>query len=258
VTRAPSKVLTTSTGTLIVDTGPGGTDPGPALFGGSSGFPGWQYLGGQFTLASSTDIGSISAWLKVFIGGDVTVHIRTDESGEPGTDVFTKTYTVATTADYGWYEFTDYTVTLPAGTYWITLETPINGGLIISMPNGAANPLSKYAFESNFLPSWNQAFGSTPSMGFRIAAPVVTPSQMIGTLTTYVSGTALPTGTKSSINSKLTTADDALAVSDVPTACGSLGAVLNYTTAQTNKTIPLPVATEIKSQTTGIRTTIGC
>ncbi len=257
--RAPVFDVITKT-ELIVDTGPGNTDPGLVVAGGSIGFPEWQYLAGQFSVSESTDLESIAGWLKIFVGGNVTVHIRADLSGQPGADIFSKTYTVGTTPTFDWYTFADFNTTLPAGTYWVTLETPLLGGLIISMPRGAASPMDKYAFKSLNLPNWNQSFGFTaPSMGFQIAANVVvTPTELIGDLGSFVAGAGLDASAVSSISSKLTTAVNAIGVNDKPTACGSLGAVINYTRAQTGKKIPGSVASSITSQTNGIRSSLGC
>jgi hypothetical protein len=256
---SPVNTVTATSTQLIVDTGPGGTDPGFVVAGGTPEFPTWQYLAGQFAVSGSTDLESIAIWGKIFVGGDVTVHIRTDDSGEPGTDVFTKTYTVGTTADFGWYTFTDYNTTIPAGTYWVTLETPINGGLIISMPQGAASPLSKYAFKGTNFANWSQSFGTTPTMGFQIAANVAeTPSDMIGDLGSFVGGAGLPSGSQSSINSKLTTALNAIGAGDKATACGALTAAANYARAQSGKSIPAGTAASIISQANDIRSALGC
>jgi len=88
--------------------------------------------------------------------------------------------------------------------------------------------------------------------------PEETPSELIGDLTTYVSGSSMPKGNAQSINSKLQLALGAIDADQTGAACSYLQDVLNYTKAQSGKKIPAAVANEVISQTNAIRTELGC
>lgn len=256
---SPSLITAVSTPSLLIDTGPGASVVGFGLSGGSAEFPTWQFLGGQFNLADEASISSVAGWMKVFLGGDINVHIRANTSGLPGASIYSQVYTLAV-QDFDWSEFSNFNVNLGPGTYWLTFEPVVLGGLIASMPNGAASPLANYAFKFNFAPTvWSQNFGSTtPAMGFRVSGLEVTPESMISDLRAYVAGAGLPTGSVASIESKLQNAIAALDANQPAAACGYLQDLLNYTIAQTGKKIPVNVASEITSQTVATRTRIGC
>jgi hypothetical protein len=253
----PARSITT-TSTLLIDTGPGGTAVGPVITGGETGAPTFQYLAGQITLATDTQIESVAGWMRVFAAGTMSVHIRSDNGGLPGTDLHSQNYTRATTATFGWEVFPNFNVQLTAGTYWVTFEAAFNSGFVASMANGAANPLASYAFKGDAFPNWSHSFGSTPTLGFQVTGHEVTPESLIGDLQTFLSTTTIPSGNAQSIYSKLQTALNALAANQISTACGSLQAVINYTNAQSGKKIPTADANAIISQVTAIRTKTGC
>jgi hypothetical protein len=144
----PAPRASTNTSVLLFDTGPGG--PGGIgtidLFasGATNCLPQpacavhFQLLGGQFTLASDATIDGVQGWMETS-AGSMDVHIRNDASGRPGTDVYTQNYSMsAQTA--GWAVFSNFNVSLPAGTYWVTFEPVPSGGIQGSMPGGVANP----------------------------------------------------------------------------------------------------------------------
>lgn len=256
---SPSNAVTT-TSEIIVDTGPAGTEPGPVVIGGDSEVPGFQFLGGQFTLTQPANVESVAGWLKVFAAGSMDVHIRSDAGGVPGTDIHSQNYSLTLTSGFGWYEFTGYNVSLTAGTYWLTFEPVIDGGAVASMPNGAPSPLSSYAFRSTSLPNWSHAFGPTPpTLGFRVTAAVPeTPAQMIGDLGSFVGGLGLSAGTTSSIDSKLQLALGAINNNQTGAACSYLQDVMNFTRAQSGKKISTTNANAIQSRTSAIRSGLSC
>lgn len=88
--------------------------------------------------------------------------------------------------------------------------------------------------------------------------PEETPSELIGDLSTYVSGSSMPKGNAQSINSKLQLALGAISADQTGAACSYLQDVVNYTKAQSGKKIPAAVANEVISQTNAIRTELGC
>ena len=255
---SPSRVTATTTSTLLIDTGPGGTSVGPVITGGQTGFPDFQHLAGRITLTADTQIESVAGWMRIFGGGSMSVHVRSDNGGLPGTDLHSQSYTVATTATFGWEQFPNFNVQLAPGTYWITFEAAFNSGVVASMSRGAANPLASYAFRGNAFPNWSLNFGLPPTLGFQVTGYEITPESLIGNVQTFVSGTTIPVGNAQSIFAKLGDALDALAANQISVACTSLQDAINDTRAQSGKKIPASDANAIISQITAIRTTIGC
>ena len=254
----PSMVTVTTTSTLLIDTGPGGTSVGPVITGGQTGFPDFQHLAGLITLAADTQIESVAGWMRIFGGGSMSVHIRSDNGGLPGADLHTQSYTVATTATFGWQEFPNFNVQLAPGTYWVTFEAAFNSGVVASMARGAANPLASYAFKGNSFPNWSLNFGTPPALGFQVTGYEITPESLIGDVQTFVAGTTIPAGNALGISAKLQAALNALEANQISAACSSLQDAINYTMAQSGKRISTSDANAIISQLTAIRTTIGC
>ena len=258
--------FTTAASVLLIDTGPGQAAVGFGLSGTSTGFPNYQFLAGKFTLSADANLDSVEGWMKIFgafgtgaSNGVMNVHIRADNSGLPGNSLYTKAYTVAV-ADFGWYVFSSFTTSLAAGTYWLSFEPEAGSGIVASMPNGVANPLSGYAFQAPFLgTAWSTNFGSTvPTMGFRVSGSLVTPQSMIGDLRAAITASNIPAGNAQSINSKLQLALNALANNSTAAACAYLQDAINYTKAQTGKKISASVSASIISQLNAIRTEVGC
>ena len=134
----------------------------------------YQYLGAQFTLASSSYIDLVEGWMYDFNNGAVYVNIRADNANLPGDVVYSKGYFTGVKGP-GWFPFSQYAAQLSAGTYWITFEpvsfTPFNG----AMPGGAPNPLSRYGIKDNAFvegePPWRALNGA--AIGVRISGKVV-------------------------------------------------------------------------------------
>jgi len=92
-----------------------------------------------------------------------------------------------------------------------------------------------------------------------IAITVVGAAAQLTDLTTVVSGLVdVRDGTKTALVAKLTTARDALAIGDVPTACGTTKAFINYVNAQSGEALTISQADELTAEATQIRTVMGC
>jgi hypothetical protein len=253
--RAPARTLVTTT-QLIIDTGPGSTIPGHVIGGGIA-----QNLAAQFSVSESTDLAYVSVWAWIFVAGDVTLHIRADAAGQPGTDLYTKTYTVATTPpfEFDWYTFDEFNTTLAAGTYWITLEVPTGSGVGLSLPYGAASPMDKYMFQSTSFPSWSQSFGNTPSMAFRIAEVVaLPPNELITDLQDFVSGSGIVAPLVKKINGELEQVDKELAKNHINHACKKMDKPEKTVSKESGRKIPTGIATDIMSDMNDIEDNIGC
>jgi hypothetical protein len=162
---------------------------------------------------------------------------------------------------FGWVTFDNFNVTLPAGTYWISLEPArSSASFVASAPHGATSPLADYAFMGNVsLGLWSRSFGAFGSdYGFRVSGTVITPQSLIGDLSSFLASSSIPKGNTQSIGSKLQLALDALAANNTPLACSYLQDVINYTKAQSGKKITVTDANQIISQTNAIRTKAGC
>lgn len=258
-----------SVSSYLVDTGPGGIAGAQGVISwslislgetGCSPQPGclstFQFLGGQFVLANDAAIDSVAGWMVNNTAGPIDIHIRADNAGVPGTDVYTKSYSVGVQAT-GWQVFHAFTTSLPAGTYWLTFEPTANGGYDGSMQTGAANPLL-YAFFAN---SNNRWVPFSTSIGMRVAGSYVvasTPSDKINNLVGLISGFGLASGIQTSVNAKLQTALDAIAANNTPLACSSLQDEINYVTAQSGKKIAASNAATIITSVAAIRTQLGC
>jgi hypothetical protein len=263
----PSLRASTNTSVLLFDTGPGGLGGVGTLDLFASGATNcspqpacavhFQLLGGQFTLASDATIDGVQAWMDTF-AGSMDVHIRADASGRPGTDVHTQNYSMSEQT-VGWAVFSNFNVSLPAGTYWVTLEPVASGGIQGSMPGGVANPLAKYAFLADGNLNWGTF--TTPTLGFRISGSinsVKTPSQNISDLMGTISGLALPGGIGTSANAKLQASLNAIAANNNLLACSSLQDEINFVTAQSGKKIAASDAATILTAVAAIRTQLGC
>ena len=158
--QAPAIFPPAQTAHFLVDTGPGSTtlSTAPVLAAG-------QLLAGQFTLTTAATLDSVQAWMYVSTAGSLNVKISTDNSGLPGTAVFSKSYSMSV-QPVGWALFSNYTVALAAGKYWVSFEPTTFVG---NMPVGAPNPLPNYAF-FNVGPWLNFGlFGPQPGLGIRIS-----------------------------------------------------------------------------------------
>ena len=271
----PREAVTPTPGYLI-DTGPGGTSSigYPSLFAaGSTGCTPqpacagyYQFLGGKFTLTHEAMVESVEGWLNVNIAGSVAVFIRADSVPASGATVpgprvvHTATYALTNQA-FGWKVFTNFNVDLPAGTYWLTLEPVANSQFNGGMSGGAASPLADYAFNSNGNNRWvpYSAFAQNPALGMRVyGTVVVTASDMINDLKTYVNGSSIPRPNAKKIIQKLDLALSALAANQTSPACTDMQDVIDYTNAQSVRKIAADVKASIISQSTDIRTKIGC
>ena len=257
-----------STSTLLVDTGPGSdgsTVYGLFASGNQNCSPNppcasnFQFLGGQFTLASDATIDAVQGWMQT-TAGSMDVHIRTpDVLGRPGADFYTQNYSVTFQGTFGWKVFDNYNVSLPAGTYWLTFEPVAGGGIIGSMQSGVATPLANYAFFA--FPNTNWGTFTTPAFGFRVsgtADEVKTPSQNISDLIGQIGGLGLPGGTTTAANAKLNAALNAIAANNIPLACSSLQDEINFVNAQSGKKIAASDAATIVTAVAAIRTQLGC
>jgi len=161
----------TAVSALLVNTGPGNptTAGGYALFASGSG-GNFQFLAGQFTLTSGATLDSVQAWMDVGgVGGSLEVKISADNSGVPGTSIFSKIYTLGF-QPLGWALFSNYNVGLAAGKYWVSFE-PVAGSAFGGLPVGAPNPLQNYAFFYSANNRWLNfsVLGSQPGLGIRIS-----------------------------------------------------------------------------------------
>lgn len=211
----------------------------------------WQFLGGQFTIADEANIERIEGWMKAGTG-TMNVHIRNDASNLPGTDVVTQAYSVTADTEFGWKQFA-LTVTLQPGTYWVTFEP--SATFIGNMSGGAANPLSRYAYNSNPDGAWH---AMSTALGIRIFGSINTAPALIAALRTYVAGAGLSRPVVSKIDGSLQKASDALTANNTAGACTNLQDVVDYVNKQSVKKIPASVKTEILSETSAIQTAVGC
>ena len=142
----------------IVDTGT------PTTAGGSS-LSATQWMAGVFTLDQSYVITDVYGYIDTYTGYSCTIDIWTDNSGEPGAELFSQSFTINSYLA-GWYGVSGVSWTLEAGTYWIVVEgtDPVSGGYAY-MPTGAPNPLSSYTWSSDEGSTW---WDSTSLPGFRV------------------------------------------------------------------------------------------
>jgi hypothetical protein len=89
------------------------------------------------------------------------------------------------------------------------------------------------------------------------AAPVDGAATQLGGEIAIVQASSLPAGTKLSLTDKLSAADSALAAGDKNAAEHSLDAALNHIKAQSGKSIPMTMATELTGELTLIKAAIG-
>src|SRR5260370_641463 len=177
---------------LLVDTG-AGSSAGLPLFGTGSTTCSpqpacalsFQYLAGQFTLPNGATLDSVQGWMSVGGPMSMVVRIYTDNSGVPGTSIFSKTYGLSASFR-AWQVFSSFNPVLAPGTYWLAFE-PANGSSFqAGMPGGAPNPLPNYAFDNdgnnryvNF-----SLFGQHPGLGMRVSGSTSTsPTFPSGTFT---------------------------------------------------------------------------
>lgn len=153
----------------IVDTGPGasGWTGGTGLLND----PTWAYqnIAIEFTLTSATNITSVEGWISEGEGssGNLTIGIGTS----PGDLLFSGTYESQILPKINqWTGLTGLDWSLEAGTYWVSFLP--NAGFLASMPGGAPQPTSRYAFSQTNNPPWNIYNYSgleTDALGLRIS-----------------------------------------------------------------------------------------
>ena len=259
----------------IIDTGPGGTDSGgsQALFSSGSttcspqpacaGY--FQFLGGKFTLTNQANVQSVEGWM-LGTAGSIDVYIRTDSTPPtganiPGHSLHAVRYSVAAQGVFGWKAFTNFTVTLAPGTYWLTFEPVPSSGFSGSMAGGVADSLADYAYFADgnnrwvTFSFWNQ----NPGLGFRVyGQSVITTQQLITNLRTYVDGAGLATPITKKLDGYLQNALNAVNANNTATACTNMQALIDYVNKQSVRKIPANVSTEIISEANAIRSDLGC
>lgn len=191
--------------TYLIDTGPGSSSPGSytALIsaGSTTCSPqpscsqAFQYLAAQFTLTQAATVDTIEAWMGTSGSvGSLQVKIRADTNGLPSTEaprvlrpgsLFTRTYQMPGSFGPRWVSFAGYGAVLAAGTYWVTFEPVAGTGLSTTMPDGAPNPLAKYAFFANGNNRWVAL--SNRQLGVRILGTPF-PGSAFGTAVRYTQG----------------------------------------------------------------------
>jgi hypothetical protein len=250
----PQNDIVPLSSSYIVDTGAGtgGTSTiGTLGLQNTSGGTIWQFLGGQFTLANEAHVESVEGWMKAG-NGTINVHIRNDASGLPGTDVITQAYSVTADAAFAWKAFS-LTVTLPAGTYWLTFEPSVD--FVGNMSGSAPNPLARYAYNANPVAGWH---AMSTALGMRVFGSINSAPALIAALRSYVAGAGLPKPIPTKIDGSLQKALDALTANSTAAACLNLQDVIDYVNKQSVRKVPASVSTEIISQTNAIRSNVGC
>jgi len=258
-----------SNSTLLIDTGPGGSNPIGALSLFSSGSTtcspqpqcaiSFQFLAGQFTLAREARLESVQGWMSGG-GGSIAVVIRAENDGIPGSSIFSKTYTQGIQSGFDWVVFSGYDVVLAAGTYWLSFEPVANSGFQGSMSGGAPAPLPNSAFFTTPNYRWINlgVFGPQPGLGMRISEAALTPAERIANLRTTLSDLDLPTGIATSFDAKLRAALTALDAGDTALGCSSLQSLINALRALSGKKIAAADAATLIAEVTAVRTELGC
>ncbi len=139
----------------LVDTGPGITGYGWTLGFGYS----WA---GEFTLNKAADVTDLQAFMYNYDGTMVTQVYKANK-GLPGTSkaLFSEGYPVTYNPSAGWAGPSNLSLSLGAGTYWVTfLSTGFDGRI----PEYPANPLADYAQNLNGV--WTDA--SYATFGVRV------------------------------------------------------------------------------------------
>lgn len=174
---------------LIVDTGEG--SPTGTLWTLGSGdtvlFP--QWLAAEFTLDTSHYITGIEGWLisEDNLGNTFTITVYGDagETPDTGNLIYSKEATISNTTGANWEGYTiDWGngLELLAGSYWVSFEVRSHhnqtyGG---SMPGGAQNPLSNYAFSDGNWHAYDDLGIGVRITGNVISVPIPAPFTLLG------------------------------------------------------------------------------
>jgi hypothetical protein len=147
------------------------------------------------------------------------------------------------------------TIHFGGATYVLNDAVPTGYGFIGFVAGTPSNSLSfTFAKTANWANEVIEVY--RPEFANGSLAP--TALDMIGDLKTYVAGSSIPRPNAKKITQKLDLALTALAASQTSAACTDMQDVIDYTNAQSVRKIPADVKTEIVSQSTAIRTKIGC
>ena len=205
---------------LLVDTGAGSGVPGIPLFGTGSTTcspqPGcasnFQYLAGQFTLANGATLDSVQGWMSVAGAMSMVVRIYADNSGVPGTSIFSKTYTLDFSPT-AWVIFAGFNPVLAAGTYWLAFEPANGSNFQAAMPTDAPNPLPNYAFYVNGNIRYINfgLFGPQPGFGVRVSG------------TTSTTSPTFPSGTFTQVTQFTNCCNPVVVVDNVDVISGDVG-----------------------------------
>jgi len=126
---------------LVVDTGPGPSDPLA---------PDWQlsslqWLSGEFTTTSPVTVTSVEGWIHGIKAGDVTFGLAAPGRFGPGATLFSRS-THLGIADSTWQGVDDLNWVLGPGTYWVIFGVPLDSDYFGSMPYPSSHPLVNEAF----------------------------------------------------------------------------------------------------------------
>jgi len=136
--------------TFILDTGP---NPSTSYF---YALGSGQWLAGEFTTTQAWQVGAMQGYILGINAGEVDVGIYTNQSGLPGTPLFTKPFQGNYTGlNYAWQGSTGYAGNLAAGTYWIAFTVPtssaFSGGMGYTPP---PSPMSPEAYHLTSTGMW--------------------------------------------------------------------------------------------------------
>jgi probable HAF family extracellular repeat protein len=114
---------------------------------------GAPFRAGQVTFTANVQITSVEHFATVATAGDVTFVLHRDDAGLPGVELFSVVTSVSTTAGPDWVSVSGLHWAVPAGTYWLGIETREGQTAVVRRPFGSTvdgtlppNPLAAEAF----------------------------------------------------------------------------------------------------------------
>ncbi len=154
---------------VIVDTGPGPSDPGGLVLDQN------QWLAAEFTIDKTYVITDVEGWMGSWLPGNVTVAIYTGSNTVPTNEIFSSAFSVDG-REHNWHGISGLSLKLDAGTYWSAFEVRQGQTLRGWMADGVPFPVGDYAV-NQYENGWVVVAPNT--IGLRISAnPVSEPASL--------------------------------------------------------------------------------
>jgi hypothetical protein len=224
--------------------------------------PGTEWVVSQFMLVGDNPTNFVNNQL---IWIPVTIEIRADNGGTPGSIIQTYSLTPIDTESVGCTTFCrtrdnlyqlPATLTLGPGTYWIAVSEPPEWQFTWYTSSPVRGGDAQFSADGGA--TWVGESEDGEDFDFAVYGIDGTPADNAQNLQATLAGLGLANGSFTSLNTKLSAALDAIKNGNTAAACSALTDFMNEVNAQTGKKLTQAQAATLISAATSLRSQLGC